>query len=118
MKEPVDHILRPSLPWRQESAISECGYDASKVKALTRTEYFQRLKDLGQQRTAMLTCMTCAQTAGRYGTWEDDPRAALHREIEWEGRGRWSHPERGQLLRDELLAVADLIAAHREEFDA
>ena len=48
MKEPVDHILRPLLPWRSsEGAITECGYDASKVKALTRPQYFERLKDLG-----------------------------------------------------------------------
>ncbi len=32
MKEPVDHILRPKLPWRTgEGAITECGYDAAKV---------------------------------------------------------------------------------------
>jgi hypothetical protein len=31
MKEPVDHILRPALPWRgDEGAITECGYDANK----------------------------------------------------------------------------------------
>lgn len=46
MKEPVDHILRPSLPWRasNEGAITECGFDASKVKPLTRAEFFQRLR--------------------------------------------------------------------------
>mgnify|MGYP001599520162 CR=1 FL=1 len=37
MKEPVDHVLRPRLPWRSPSdpAITECGYDASKVKTIT-----------------------------------------------------------------------------------
>lgn len=119
MKEPVDHIARPSLPWRTDMpSITECGYDATKVKTITREEYVARYKELGQQRCAMFTCMTCAQTAGRYGTWEDDPRAALHREIEWEGRGRWAHADRGQLLKDELLAIAALIDAHRDEFDA
>lgn len=120
MKEPVDHILRPRLPWRREGEITECGYDASKVKALTREQYFARVKDLGQQRAAMITCMTCSDTCRRFGTWADDPRRALHREIEWETRGGhyWSRDERGVRLRDELNAIADLIAAHRDEFDA
>lgn len=117
MKEPVDHILRPRLPWRdtKAGAITECGYDASKVTTITRATYFQRLKDYGQQRTAMLTCMTCSSTAGRWGTWEDDPRQAIQREIEWECRYR---NERGRDLKDELIVIAEMITAHREEFDA
>jgi hypothetical protein len=118
MKEPVDHILRPQLPWRDGGGVTECGYDASKVKTLTREEYFSRVKELGTQRSALLTCMTCGDTARRWGTWEDDPRKALQREIEWETYSRWSRDERGVRLRDELLAVAELIANHREEFDA
>ena len=121
MKEPVDHILRPTLPWRSadKAAITECGYDASKVKALTRAEFFQRIKDLGQQRTAMLTCMTCSDTAKRWSTWDDDPRLAVSREIEWErGRYYWTHrDDRGHRLLDELLAIAALIESHRDEFD-
>ena len=121
MKEPVDHILRPSLPWRSpdEGAITECGYDASKVKTLTRDEFFQREKELGKQRTAMLTCMTCADTARRWGTWSDDPRLALDREITWErGAHYWrERNDRGERLKDELLAIAALIEAHRSEFD-
>lgn len=121
MKEPVDHILRPTLPWRspKDGAITECGYDATKVKTLTRAEYFQRLKDLGQQRAAMVTCMTCANTARRWGSWEDDPRLALQREIEWERPGYYRHSEpHGQRLKDELLAIASIIAAHPEVFAA
>lgn len=120
MKEPVDHIQRPALPWRRaDSAITECGYDASKVKTLTRAEFFQREKDLGKQRTAMMTCMTCADTARRWGSWEDDPRLAMGREVNWErGESYWrARTDRGQLLKDELTAIAALIEAHREEFD-
>jgi hypothetical protein len=117
MKEPVDHILRPALPWRStEGALTECGYDASKTKTLTRPEYFQRLKDLGQQRAAMLTCMTCANTARQWGTWDDDPRKALGREITWECG--WSRDGRGERLKDELTAIAMLVEAHRSEFDS
>jgi hypothetical protein len=122
MKEPVDHILRPLLPWRSTAgAITECGFDASKVPTISRAEFLQKHKDLGERRMAMLTCMTCSDTARRWGTWEDDPRKALQREISWEGvdhyygRGR---TDRGRRLRDELLAIAALIEAHRDEFDA
>lgn len=119
MKEPVDHILRPRLPWRgDEGAITECGYDASKVSTLTRAEYFQRLKDYGRQRTAMCTCMTCGDTARRWGAWEDDPRFALEREIQWERPGYRFREDRGQRLKDELHAIEALIAAHPEEFAA
>jgi hypothetical protein len=118
MKEPVDHIERPRLPWRDAGTITECGFDASKVQTLTRDEFFQRLKDYGQQRTAMLTCMTCSDTAKRWGTWTDDPRNALQREIEWEwGRGYRARSDRGMRLHDEFLAIATLIENHREEFD-
>lgn len=116
MKEPVDHILRPTLPWRADSPVTECGYDASKVRTLYRDDYFARRKDLGQIRCAMITCMTCATTAERWGSWVDDPRTALGREIEWETGRRRS--QRGQRLRDELLALAALADAHRAEFDA
>lgn len=122
MKEPVDHILRPRLPWRSpdEAPITECGFDATKVKTLTRTEFFQRLKDLGRQRSAILTCMTCSDTSQRWGTWDDDPRLAMQREIEWERRVPYfARPsdERGTRLKDELTAIAALIEAHRDEFD-
>lgn len=119
MKEPVDHILRPRLPWRSDAgAITECGFDASKVKTLTRPEFLERLKTMGQQRTAILTCMTCSDTARRWGTWEDDPRLALQREIEWERGGYYrARTDRGERLKDELLAIAALIEAHRDEFD-
>lgn len=117
MKEPVDHILRPKLPWRSEAAITECGYDASQVKTLSRDQFRQRVKELGQQRTAMLTCMTCSQTAGRWGCWEDDPRQSIAREIDWERNGYYRRSEnRGQRLRDELIVIADLIEEHKDEF--
>ena len=117
MKEPVDHILRPQLPWRSDAGITECGYNAATVKTLTRQEYFDRRKELGEQRAALFTCMTCSQTALNHATWEDDPRGAMLREVEWEYRWRRNN-DRGVRLRDELLAIAALIEAHRDEFSA
>lgn len=122
MKEPVDHIIRPQLPWRAPTApaITECGYDASKVKALTREQFFQREKDFGRQRSAMVTCMTCRDTALRWSRWQDDPRLGMQREIEWERGGSYysrGRDDRGCLLRDELTVIASLIEIHRAEFD-
>lgn len=116
MKEPVDHILRPRLPWRTDAGITECRFDASKVRTLSREEFQTRLKDYGRQRTAMMTCMTCSDTARRWGTWEDDPRKAIEREVQWETS--WRGNEHGERLRDDLIAIAALIEAHREEFEA
>jgi hypothetical protein len=115
MKEPVDHVLRPGLPWRRFAALTECGLNAESVKTLTREEYFARLKDMGQQRTAILTCMTCADTARRWKTWDEDPRQAISREVQWESA--WRRDDRGQQLKDELTVIASLIEAHRAEFD-
>ncbi|MDE2096522.1 MAG: hypothetical protein KGL39_04690 [Patescibacteria group bacterium] len=120
MKEPVDHIIRPLLPWRTTGgAITECGYDASKVPSITREQYLDRCKELGNRRTAMLTCMTCADTCRRHTTWDEDPRRAVRREIDWECGGWYGNKDRnGQRLREELLAIAALIERHREEFEA
>ena len=117
MKEPVDHILRPRLPWRAvEDAITECGFDATKVKVLTREEFEARFKEFGRTRMAMLTCMTCMETNARYAHWGDDPRQAMSREIDWEVRWGREIRDRPQRLKDELFAIDGLIQAHQEEF--
>jgi len=112
----VDHIFRPRLPWRLDTdlALTECGHDASQVKSITRDEYAQRVKDMGQQRAAMLTCMTCSQTALRWAAWHEDPRKAVGREIEWETG--WRGHDRGQSLKDELEAIAILIESNESQF--
>jgi len=115
MKEPVDHILRPTLPWRSpnEPVITECGYNGESVKTLSREEFSARLKEMGEQRAALFTCMTCSQTARRHSTWDEDPRRALQREIEWESGWRRKN---GRRLLDELLAIQKLIELYPLEF--
>lgn len=120
MKEPVDHVARSILPWRPEEAtLTECGLVAASYPTITREAYFARLKDLGQTRTAMLTCVTCAETIRRWKPWQDDPVDAMKRETEkyWGGR-QGLQAEKWEAFRRELLAIAALIAQHREEFDA
>lgn len=117
MKEPVDHVERPRLPWRaDEPSLTECGLNAASVPMISRTELERRVKDRGYQRTALMTCMTCLNTAQRWLDWDSDPRQALAREAEWEGYGRWHGDKRGTRLRDELRSIAALISAHPDEF--
>ena len=123
MKQPLDHIERPRLPWRSphEPAMTECGYDASKVKTLSREAFAARLRDYGIQRAGLVTCMTCIQTFQRHPDWEQEPRLALAREINWEVQ--WWTPSigaretNGCRLRDELLALARLAQTHPEAFE-
>jgi hypothetical protein len=122
VKESVDHILRPRLPWRARIEITECGLDAAEVSTLTREEFAARLKDYGKQRTAMTVCMTCMHTAQRWPTWSEDPRTALMREVVWEDAGYWNGSARGgpephgHQLRDDLAAIEILVATHMDEF--
>lgn len=115
MNETLNHIKRVELPWRssEDLVVTECGLDSTNVTAMDRNDFFEKLKDYGQQRMALLTCMTCFQTTRQYKTWLEDPRDALQRELLWENP---RIPKRGDRLKTELIAIGKLIAAHQEEF--
>ena len=115
MKQPVDHILRACLPWRSDASVTECGLDASSVQPIAREQFAERVKEMGQQRASLFTCMVCAQTVRNWKTWEQDPRSVVEREIIWEKQGG-SLNKHGLRFHDELIAIAALIAAHPEEF--
>jgi hypothetical protein len=52
-------------------------------------------------------------------TWDHDPRHAMNRELLWEyGGGYRAREDRGERLKDELMAIAELVENHREEFEA
>lgn len=107
-QEVLQHVERPRLPWRND-ARTECGLPTAGHPVITRDEFIAKVKRLGQQRSAMSTCMTCWNTAQRWPTWGQDPVAMMRRETQmWKGDPR---------LRDELVAIAALIEAHRDEFD-
>lgn len=122
VKGPVHHILRARLPWRDGPDRTECGHLASEMALVwTRDEAVVQFKELGEQRMAMLTCMTCLHTANRWPTWETSPVAVMDRECSREG---WHFPQypdpehqaEKNLLERELRALAALAAAHSEEF--
>lgn len=113
--EPLDHVLRPDLPWRTDAPRTECGLDATSYPTITRDDLRARAKKLGQTRTYMVTCVTCLHTSQRWPTWDEDPVGALGRET---NRPR-SNPRSGNNpeFAAELYAIAALIEAHRDEFD-
>ena len=119
MEKPLDHILRPILPWREHSNVTECGKDAENVSAITPQEYRNRVKEFGVQRAGLFTCMTCSETYSRHNeTWRsaraDDPRLVLARELDRETqRRRRSLPPQ---LHRELQALGELVSNHGAEF--
>lgn len=115
----LTHIERSSLPWRPEHK-TECGLDASRHPTWTREEAAKLKNDLGSRRFSMHVCMTCDGTASRHQTWEEDPASCMVRHAHplvrgWGGSGR---PVEARRFADELRAIAGLIEAHRDEFDA
>lgn len=116
MKE-ITHIERSNLPWRSERA-TECGLDADQHPTWTRDEAIAKARQLGRQRFSLFVCMTCMSTAERHATWETDPASCMDRYASRLSL-RW-HPDKAEHRRfaDELRAIALLIEAHREEFDA
>jgi hypothetical protein len=108
--EPLSHIVRPALPWRDADR-TECGKPTNDVAScISRDDALQQVKREGIQRAAYSLCMTCIDTMKRWPReWADDPVEALGREY-YGGR---RHPS----LEGELRALAALVEAHRDEFD-
>jgi hypothetical protein len=116
-RETMDHIERPSLPWRTE-ARTECGRERAAVESvLTRGQAMRKIKDQGKQRAALSTCMTCMTTASRYVEWAWSPADVMAREVHDYSPYAPTGP-RVELINRELRAVAALVEAHRDEFDA
>jgi hypothetical protein len=120
--EPLDHVLRAALPWRDGPVLTECGkLPADGMPVLTVPEFVAKVKRQGQQRASMSTCMTCWNTAQRHHTsWDADPVAVISREAGW--ARTWSpgvirDDPTARLFHTELLAIAELISRHRDEFD-
>lgn len=108
----LEHVIRrASLPWRPPATWrTECGKPATEHASISYDDFVFKIRKQGQQRASLSTCMTCWTTASRYQPWSVDPVDALRREVQL-GRDPGT-------LRHELWAIAALIDAHRDEFDA
>lgn len=114
MTGPIEHSIRPPLPWRDDR-ITECGRPVADVaSALTREEMVAKVRRQGQQRAAMTSCMTCWSTANRHLDWDRHPSSVIERYLS----SRWRTQDEDEPLIDrELRAIALLIEGHRAEFD-
>ena len=126
MSEPLDHIERTMVPWRNSiDTLTECGKRSADIEsAIGIDELVDRWRRLGQKRAALTVCMVCfgkVQYAGRVRTesWHEDPCGVLLRELQrvLRGRGEQTRDDRDLLAR-ELFALGMLAEDHREEFDA
>jgi len=82
---PVDHVARPRLPWRSAPHLTECGKDLARfdlVRIITTNALIARIRDLGRQRAAYTTCMTCWGAARRHRSDRPDPLRVISRELE------------------------------------
>ena len=119
MKEPVTHILRAALPWRDPADIdTECGHNpADFAKCITQEEAVDQIKEMGIQRAGLFLCMTCLQTLDRWN-WRIDRKGILTFEISpLERLGREGVRRREQTDR-ELRALGELAKRHPAEFEA
>lgn len=119
--EPLDHLLRAPLPWRADR-LTECGRPADTVASvITTDELTARIRRDGKRRTAFTVCMTCADRAGYATTWEAHPIGVLYRELHRVGAHRPTGVQPNpdfERMTAELRAIAALVDAHRDEFDA
>lgn len=131
----IDHVSRPALPWRTEVELTECGRPVEDYEGrlITSAELATRIKDLGKQRAAMITCMTCLETFNRWASALNDPITVTQRELQQVAHRAYEgpvenlrpdvaeryveHRERREKISRELQAIALLIDAHRSEFE-
>ena len=111
---PPRHLQRVSPPWAF-GEYTVCGRPISDVKvSLAWEEAKALIVKLGQQRARFVFCQTCIAQQGRIKTpnsWRDDPTMVVH------DYTRRNYPPDGG-VRAELLALAQLVDAHRDEYTA
>lgn len=114
--EPLAHIARSVLPWREsEDNDTECGKRVSQfAKVITWDEAIALVNKHGRTRAVFLLCVTCVETTRRYGfrtaagqtTFAGEPTERLAREF----------GKRREQTDGELRAMAELVRRYPEEF--
>jgi hypothetical protein len=114
--QPVAHLRRPVPPW-EEVRHTHCGRLIADVAKMGTVEAFAALvKREGQRRAAYDYCLTCTERA-RYtpGSWETN---ATEIALDWLGRTRYVSDGGRDRTTATLHALAALVDAHRDEFEA
>lgn len=114
--QPVAHLPRPVPPW-EEVRHTHCGRPiADVVKMGTAEAYLALAKRQGKRRAAYDYCQTCTdRLAYANGSWEMNATAIM---IDWLGRTRYSNDGTRFEVTASLHALAALVDAHRDEFEA
>lgn len=114
MSDQLDHVERPTAPWRSER-LTECGLD-DRRPLITRAEFYDRVKAQGWGAATR-----DQQRAEFVDPWAYDPAVVVDRDLHGVvyGRSGIKKPLEGrELLNRELHVIALLVEAHRAEFDA
>jgi hypothetical protein len=115
---PLEHVIRSLPPWRRCPDMTECGKPAAGRPVITRDQFLAKVRAQGKQRSSLTTCMTCWNAAARHPSWDENPVDSLLRESAQFRWSRYGAPGAKEVsFRDELIALAALVEAHRDEFD-
>lgn len=116
---PPRHLERLTPPWSSHRS-TICGRPLSTVAAwMTYDEGRQLITQLGQTRACLLLCQTCAGQETRIARpelWQQDPAAVVHDYTRHLAAP--PHSAGAQQIRAELLALAQLVDAHPDQYQA
>lgn len=114
--EPVAHLPRPVPPWEEEHN-TLCGRDINDVAKMgTVAAFVATVKKYGQRRAAFDYCQSCAShSRTAVMTWEKNPIEIVS---DWVGRGIYTAAPGQERITANLYALAALVEAHAEEFEA
>ncbi len=111
---PLNHIERPLPPWSHCAPKTQCGRARNDVAAIVSiAEFAASVKRDGQQRIAYTTCMTCwSATTSQAYEWDQEPNGTMMRYL------TSARQDDKRMIQRELRALACLVDAYRDEFDA
>lgn len=114
--EPVAHLPRPVPPW-EEVHNTLCGRGITDVAKMgTIAAFIATVKKYGQRRAAFDYCQNCvSHTRTAVMTWEKNPIEIVS---DWVGRGIYTAAPGQERITANLYALAALVEAHPEEFEA
>lgn len=117
--QPLRHLRRVAPPWAAED-MTICGRPLSDVASWVQWEEAKALFNKhGRARAMFLFCATCVD---RHGYKGDSPgrfdRVPAKVTADWAERAAWRDSPQAERIRAELLGLAALVEAHRDEYDA
>ena len=116
--KPLRHLERVAPPWAAER-MTICGRELDDVRSWLTFEDARALANkVGQTRAQFLFCQTClSQHSHKAATplrWEREPARIV---ADWASRAGWTGTKDGGRIAAELLALADLVEQHREDYE-